>query len=153
MAIIRAIVTYHRHANCKTPRGLFARLIDRGIINDNVVMIPGRREREGKAPAGRTSDRSIARSVAGGSRENSRTRISSWVLPDLGEGRPSLALFYLRISIKCRSIDDNHERRTKAALGLEGENVSETRSEAKRGRSEAVGPAGGGENNGGQRVA
>lgn len=133
VTIIRAIVTYPRHANYKTPRRLFARAIHRGIINDNVVIIPKRRERE-KEEGKHTSwpdDRSIARSTAGGSRENSRTRVSSRVLPE----RSSLALFYLRISIKCRSIDDNHERRTKAALGLEGENVSKTRSGVKRGEA------------------
>ena len=54
-------------------------------------------------------------------------RISSWVLPGLLREQLSLACacsLLLRVSIKCRSIDDNHERRTKAALGLEGENAS-----------------------------
>lgn len=62
----------------------------------------------------------------------------------------------LRISIKCRSIDDNHERRTKAELGLEGGNVRgayRAQRGAEQNRIRRPRPAGGGENNGGQRVA
>jgi len=69
------------------------------------------------------------RNVAGGLGENSRTDLLPGPLGALRKRKSdSLACacsFLLRISIKCRSIDDNHKRRTKATLGLEGENASD----------------------------
>jgi len=101
------------------------------------------------------ADRSVARSLGTSlvAQEKIPERISSWSSRGLG-GHLACSLL-LRISIKYGSIDDNHERRTKAALGLEGGNTRAER-RARRGAAQSrirrSGPAGGGENNGGQRV-
>lgn len=99
VAIIRAIVTYRRHATHKRPT-------HRGIINDNVVMIPRgkekekeretEREREECQPVDRMASRSLARSVAGGWWREFPNGSLLLVLPGLGRALCLLArvLFY-----------------------------------------------------------
>lgn len=97
-AIIRAIVTYCRHANSQR-RGAFL-LHARGrpgreIINDNVVITSRGREME-IILDDRPIDRPPARSVAGGSREHSRTDLPPGSSRGLRERFACLprALFY-----------------------------------------------------------